>query len=131
LGYAVQNFKGFSGGSKKKRPTRKPKADEDTGTTKQNNLSPLQPAQNRTLTFQSDFSFRDEKSDIYRLENDLDPQPRAGSLNIAFKPSIEYQMYKNLVIRLFADYSRSLSYAINPFPLTRLQAGTTVRFNFN
>jgi cell surface protein SprA len=136
LGYTVQNFKGFRSSQNKKRSVRaKKKTDEedDTKPKSQNPLSgsPLQPAQNRTLTFTSDFSFRDDKTEIYRLDNEANAQPQKGGLTIAFKPNIEYQMYKNLSIRLFADYSRTVQYTINPFPLTRLQAGTMVRFNFN
>jgi cell surface protein SprA len=131
MGYAVQNFKGFKKANSKKRPTRAARNNENQNTPTTAAASPLTPAQNRTLTFNSDFSFRDDKTEIYRLENDLDPQPQKGGLTISFKPNIEYQMYKNLSIRLFADYSRSVQYTINPFPLTRLQAGTMVRFNFN
>nr|HMP29582.1 hypothetical protein [Saprospiraceae bacterium] len=131
MGYAVQNFKGFQKASKKRNTRAKRPGDEPATPQRGTTGSPLVAAQNRTLTFNSDFSLRDDRTEIYRLENDLDPQPQKGGLTIAFKPNVEYQMYKNLSIRLFADYSRSRQYTINPFPLTRLQAGTMVRFNFN
>ena len=133
LGYVVQNFKGFTK-QKKQRPSRK-KSEEDqkaedankTGT----KFSPFTVAKNRTLTFNVDFSMRDDRSDIYRLENNSDPQSNRGQRAIAFKPNLEYQMYKNLSIRLFADYQKTTPYVLNQFPITRFQAGTTLRFTFN
>jgi cell surface protein SprA len=127
-GYTIQNFKGFTKSNKK----RKPKAGtaNDGGDLSLSKVNPLQPAKNRTLAMNVDFSIRDDRTDIFRLENDIDPQAQRGQKAIAFKPNIEYQMYKNLTIRLFADYSKSIPYVLNAFPITRLQAGTTVKFIF-
>ena len=133
LGYVIQDFKAFTK-QKKQRPTRKKEGEEDTKAEDDKSsakFSPFAVAKNRTLTFNVDFSMRDDRSDIYRLENDAEPQANRGQRAIAFKPNVEYQMYKNLSIRLFADYQKTSPYVLNQFPITRFQAGTTLRFTFN
>ncbi|MFZ1789466.1 MAG: cell surface protein SprA [Saprospiraceae bacterium] len=130
FGYVIQNFKGFT---KEKKQRRKPK-EEDT--TKPNEpqkpaASPLTVTKNRTLTMNLDFSVREDKSDIYRLENNSAGQTNRGQRAVSLKPSIEYQMYKNLALRLFADYQKTAPFVTNQFPITRFQAGTTLRFTFN
>lgn len=126
FGYVIQNFKGFSR-VKKKRAGRGGAVDNAPV----NNTNVLQSVKNRSLTTNIDFSLRDDRSTIFRLENDNPAQPNRGQRSVTMRPNIEYQMYKNLAIRLFADYSHTTPYVNNSFPITRLQAGTTVRFTFN
>jgi cell surface protein SprA len=150
-GYIINNFKGFGEGKKarkKKDDFAKPGEEEieegakDGNTNakdrrnrkKKNDDSPVKNSTGKTLTINCDFSLRDEVSQIYKFDapdGKEGPNPNRGNKAIQFNPSVQYQMYKNLALRLYFDYQRTdpkgraLTYAS-----TNMSSGIVVKYTF-
>lgn len=86
----------------------------------------------RKLTINCDFSLRDEVTQQYLLSDEaLKGRPNRGQKSLQFNPTVEYQMYKNLAIRLYFEYQSSTPYTPGSYSNTNMSAGTVVRYMFN
>jgi cell surface protein SprA len=144
-GYIIDNFKGFGSSTKKKRPTRKktnefdvadktkdePEEDpKDKKAAKKKSDGPT----SRKLTINCDVSFRDEVTQIYKLDaaaGSEGPNRNRGQKGIQINPTVEYQMYKNLALRFYFEYQSNTPYTPGSYANVNMSAGTVVRYTFN
>jgi cell surface protein SprA len=65
---------------------------------------------------------------IHRLDNNIDAQNISGSKQISFTPAIKYSMNKNLNIRFFVDYRKTIPYVQNQYKDVRINGGLTIKY---
>jgi cell surface protein SprA len=158
-GYIIDNFKGFGEGKPKKKTSRKKKdefdlsdkanpdeeeedkaslptgADKNAKGKKGKNAKKDKAAasgKGKKLTINCDFSFRDEITQEYFLgDEEQQARPFRGQKTLNLNPTVEYQMYKNLAIRLYFEYQTSTPYTPGSYNSTNMSAGTVVRYMFN
>ena len=85
---------------------------------------------NGDLDISFDFSLRDDVTWRHLLDNDV-LEPTRGTRAITISPAAEYQLNKQLSLRFFFDYRRTIPKVSQSFPITNTQAGITVRFTLN
>lgn len=78
-----------------------------------------------------DFGITDNISRVIRLDENIPSQPAQGSKQFNFTPSIRYNMNKNLNLRLFVDYSKTIPYVQSSFTSVRINGGLTLQFLLN
>ena len=81
------------------------------------------------ITF--DFSLRDDVTYRYLLDQSQEPVPTRGSRSITISPAAEYQLNKQLALRLFFDYRRTEPKSTQSYPITNINGGVTIRFILN
>jgi cell surface protein SprA len=82
------------------------------------------------LDLQFSFSYRDDLTVAQKLDQEIF-EPTRGSTAISLSPSAEYQLNKNLSLRAFVDYRRTLPKVSSSFPRTDAAGGIVVRFQLN
>ncbi len=86
----------------------------------------------KKLTINCDFSLRDEISQRYDLGDESNKaRPNRGQKSIQINPTVEYQMYKNLALRLYFEYNSTSPYAPGSYKNTNMSSGVIVRYLFN
>ncbi|MCB0641850.1 MAG: cell surface protein SprA, partial [Phaeodactylibacter sp.] len=85
---------------------------------------------NGDLDISFDFSLRDDVTWRHLLDADV-LEPTRGTRAITISPAAEYQLNKQLSLRFFFDYRRTIPKVSQSFPITNTQAGITVRFTLN
>jgi len=124
----------LKGGSKKKKGKQKPAPD----TNDTDSRSPLGSGslglegsnEPSDLTFKFDFSYRDDVTVNYILDADIS-EPTRGLSSLRISPSIDYDINKNLNLRMFFDYSFTNPKISSSFPITSSQGGIAVQFTLN
>ncbi|MBK8624313.1 MAG: cell surface protein SprA [Saprospiraceae bacterium] len=140
-GYVIKNFKAF-GKKKKKNTKKKKKTDvdepEDGESAKKDGglLSKLiknnsTSAQGRDVRINLSYSLRDDVSQIYDLLSGIDAQADRGQKTIKLNPTVEYDVNKNLALRFYFDYARTVPRTTLSFPTTTIRSGVTLRFSIN
>lgn len=81
------------------------------------------------LTFNLDFGYRDDVVYNHTLDISNSAVATRGATTYRFNPSVEYDVNKNLTLRLFFDYNRSVPKTTLSFPITNAEGGIVVRFN--
>ncbi len=113
---------GLDGNGKSKKDSKSKKKDAKASTN----------VKGRKLTINCDFSLRDEVTQQYLLSDEaLVGTRNRGQKSLQFNPTVEYQMYKNLAIRLYFEYQSSTPYTPGSYSNTNMSAGTVVRYMFN
>ena len=134
----IKNFKSFS--KKKKKNTKKKKkvGDEAEEEEKKDGglLSKLvknnsTSAQGRDVRINFSYSLRDDVSEVYDLLSGIDAQADRGQKTIALNPTVEYDVNKNLALRFYFDYARTVPRTTLSFPTTTIRSGVTLRFSIN
>ncbi|MGB1216535.1 MAG: hypothetical protein ACPG5P_01595, partial [Saprospiraceae bacterium] len=124
MGYRLKNvyikFLDFSEVGKKKK--KKKKDDDDKKGKKQPKGS--------DMNFKFDFSWRDDVTINHLLDQGASI-PTRGMKTIRITPSIDYSVNKQLNLRLFYDYSKTIPATSASFPITNTQAGLQIRFTLN
>ncbi len=139
-GYVIKNFRTFKKEKKKKKSKKglkdadnaddaEPKKDggllsklvKDKGTS----------AEGKDLKINLAYSLRDEISEVYDLQTGIDGQANRGQKTTTFSPTVEYDVNKNLALRFYFDYSRSVPRTTLSFPTTTIRSGVTLRFSIN
>jgi len=105
---------------KKKRSRSKKDEEEEPGKRKEKGSD---------LNFKFDLSYRDDITVSHLLDQDTEPIPTRGLRTIRISPSADYDVNKQLNIRLFFDYSKTEPKTSASFPITNFQGGLTVRFS--
>jgi len=82
------------------------------------------------MNFKFDFSFRDDITIVHKLDQGI-AEPTRGLKTIRISPSIDYDINKQLNVRLFFDRSRTIPATSASFPITNTAAGLTIRFSLN
>jgi cell surface protein SprA len=80
------------------------------------------------LTFRMDFTFRNDLTINYKLDQNLNT-PTRGMKSIGIAPYIDYVVNNKLNIRLFYDYRRTIPATSASFPITAVKAGIKIRFS--
>lgn len=80
------------------------------------------------LTFKFDFSFRDDITTNFRLDQDLN-EPTGGMLAITIAPTIDYVVNDRFNIQLYFDRMQTIPKISTAFPITSTNAGVRVRFS--
>jgi len=83
------------------------------------------------LTINLNFSYRDDVTFAYEIDNSSEPVPTRGTETIQINPSVDYDVNKNITLRLFLDYNRTIPKTSLAFPITNARGGINVRFNLN
>ena len=120
MGYRMKNVVfGFLQGNNKKKSTKK--KDEPVG---------AKPEEGSDLNFELDFSLRDDITINHLLDQSV-AEPTRGLRQIQFSPSVDYNVTKQLNVRLFFDYGRTNPKTSASFPITTTRGGVTVTFSLN
>lgn len=82
------------------------------------------------MNFKFDFSWRDDVTVNHLLDQGVSV-PTRGMKTIRISPSIDYAVNKQLNLRLFYDYSRTIPATSASFPITNTSAGLQIRFSLN
>ncbi|MFT6709016.1 MAG: cell surface protein SprA, partial [Flavobacteriales bacterium] len=82
------------------------------------------------MNFTFDFSYRDDVTINHRLDQGI-AEPTRGSKTLTISPSIDYDINKQLNVRLFFDHRRVIPATSASFPITTNQGGITIRFSLN
>ncbi|MCB9283235.1 MAG: cell surface protein SprA [Lewinellaceae bacterium] len=88
------------------------------------------PRNNGDLDISFDFSLRDDVTTRYLLDQPVS-EPTRGTRAVSISPAAEYQVNKQLALRLFFDYRRTVPKISQSFPITNTSAGIVVRFTLN
>jgi cell surface protein SprA len=91
---------------------------------------PSGPRNNGDVDISFDFSLRDDVTTRYLLDQPIN-EPTRGTRAVSLSPAAEYQVSKQLALRLFMDYRRTVPKISQSFPITNTSAGVVVRFTLN
>jgi len=86
--------------------------------------------QGRDLDINFNFALRDDVTFNHLLDQGI-IEPTRGNYSLSISPSAEYQISRNLSLRLFFDYRRNVPKTSAGFPRTDTQGGVIVRFQLN
>jgi len=122
LGFTKSNVNiGFlTGGQERNRRGRK--TDDNVDDQPSNNRGGVNNSRGRELTFNLDFAMRDDVTWIHKFDDGATEEPIRGLQSIRFSPSVDYDVNKNLTLRMFFDYNSSI---------TSIQGGITASFILN
>ena len=79
------------------------------------------------LNVKLDFSMRDNRTVLRRLDEDVN-QASAGQTIYSINASADYQMNRNLTLRLFYDQTLTNPYIASQYPNSTINSGLSVRF---
>ena len=82
------------------------------------------------LNIKCDFSYRDDITSNHLLDRNT-TEPTRGSLVIRLSPSAEYAINKQLSLRMFVDYNKTVPKTSAAFPITSVRGGLQLRFTLN
>ncbi|RMG76670.1 MAG: cell surface protein SprA [Bacteroidetes bacterium] len=134
FGYRLTDVQfGFLAGKKKKRKNARGNQNQQPG---QNQRGGRGGAGGNAgdLDINFDFSIRDDISvnRYFTTDNaDATAEPTRGNRTISILPAAEYRISRQLSLRFFFDYRRTLPKTSNSFPTTNINSGVTVRFQLN
>jgi len=80
------------------------------------------------LTFKFDFSFRDDITTNFRLDQDLN-EPTGGMKSITLSPTIDYVVNDRFNVQLYFDRQKTVPKISTSYPITSTNAGIKVRFS--
>jgi cell surface protein SprA len=83
------------------------------------------------LNITVDFGFRDDISYEYELDKIEGNRITSGSRQYTVSPQATYSVNKNLNVRLFVDYRKTIPYVSNAYKDVRINGGLTVQFLLN
>jgi len=136
-GYVIKNvdLAQYFGGKRKRRSRTRRRADdaddeegdENGGGVLQQQRGGRNGGVGNDLEIQVDVRFSDDVTQNRLLDQD-NSQPTRGSQTFTLSPSAEYEINRQLSLRLFVDYRRQTPKVSTSFPTTNTQAGITVRF---
>src|SRR5690606_1403243 len=75
-------------------------------------------------------SVRDDNSVIHQLDQLTEATSIRGLRTIRINPSVDYQINKQMTLRFFYDYSKTVPYVTTSFPITVHNGGIVIRFTF-
>lgn len=131
-GYTIKMKK-----TSKKKKKKKVEDDDDSddkkpsllGSLTKSNKSATQKTRDIRINFA--YSYRDDYTQIYNLLTGTVPQADRGGKTITLSPNIEYDVNKNLSLRWYFDYNKTIPYTTLSFTNTTLRSGITLKFNIN
>ena len=150
-GYVVKNVDllQYFGGKKRKRRSRRQRPDDANDDDDDQNAQQRQTGNSRAnpqrqqpgggrnngvgndLDLQLDVRFANDETRNRYLDQQGVSDPTRGAQSLSISPSAEYEINRQLSLRVFVDYRRQIPKTTNSFPTTNTQAGVTVRFKLN
>lgn len=132
VGYTIKNLylKFIPGIEKVQKPIKK----KILGKKKTNNAPEdqvINKPKGNDLQITMDFSVRDDISYVYELDKNIKKVPTSGMRAYSFAPAATYNVNKNLNLRLFLDYRKTIPYVSNAYKDVRINGGLTVQFLLN
>lgn len=122
FGYVIKDFR-FGGQAPAQRGDRQPGDTRDR--------RPGQQSTTRDLRILFDVSVRDDRTLQHSWGLDINPRDTRGQRAVRIAPAVEYDLSRNLSLRVFMDYFRTVPYTTQSYPITNTQAGIRVRFTLN
>ena len=83
---------------------------------------------NNDINLRADFSFRDDKTVNYRLDQNI-AEPTRGQKTISLAATIDYIINNKLNVRLFYDFRRTNPATLASYPTKSHRGGITFRFS--
>jgi len=80
------------------------------------------------LDFNLDFGIRDDQTFVAGLDQEI-AQPTTGSRRITFYPDINYVVNQRIRVRWFLEWTKTLPYTSQSYPVTEWYTGITVSFS--
>ncbi|MEZ5022331.1 MAG: cell surface protein SprA [Chitinophagales bacterium] len=80
------------------------------------------------INFRFDLSVRNDRTVNYKLDQEI-AEPTRGAKTISFSPTIDWVVNKQLNVRLFYEYRKTLPATLASYPVTSARGGITIRFN--
>ena len=80
------------------------------------------------INFRMDFSIRDDKTVNYKLDQEI-AEPTRGSKTITLSPTIDWVVSKQLNVRLFYEFRKTVPATLASYPVTTGRGGISIRFN--
>ncbi len=121
------NFGGDATDKKKKKDKNKPAVPGA------NNIPPAPAGGSNVandLNIKCDISYRDDITSNHLLDRNT-TEPTRGALVVRVSPSAEYAINKQLSLRLFVDYNKTVPKTSAAFPITSVRGGLQLRFTLN
>ncbi len=81
----------------------------------------------KDLDISFDFSLRDDVTIRHQLDQDI-REPTRGTNALTISPAAEYRLNRQLSLRFFVDYRRTVPKTSQGYPTTNVNGGVTVRF---
>ncbi len=131
FGYIMKNVNiGFLTGNKRKRGSSRPdpQAPITPGTNRGAGARSSGRLSEQDLDMKFNLSLRDDVTYAHKLDLDVVSEPTRGTYALSISPSIEYQLNKQLSLRAFTDYRRTIPKNSLGFPRTDVTGGVVVRF---
>ena len=82
---------------------------------------------NNDINLRADFSYRDDKTVSYRLDQNI-AEPTRGQKTISLAATIDYIVNNKLNIRVFYDFRRTTPATLASYPTKTHRGGITLRF---
>jgi len=79
------------------------------------------------LIFKFDFAIRDSRNMIHKLDQNIS-EPTGGTKMISLLPSVDYILNKNIRLRFFFDWKKTIPYTSTSYPITNMNTGITLRY---
>ena len=117
---------GYKQRQKKKRDAKR-EEDRNTDPTNRQGSGAGGPVQGNDLEILFDFSFTDNITLNHYLDQESLPQPTRGSKEISISPAMRYNLNKNVNLRLFFDYRKTIPYTSTGYTQTTTEGGITVQ----
>ncbi len=83
---------------------------------------------NNDINLRADFSYRDDKTVNYRLDQNI-AEPTRGQKTISLAATIDYIINNKLNVRLFYDFRRTTPATLASYPTRTHRGGITFRFS--
>jgi cell surface protein SprA len=83
---------------------------------------------NNDINLRADFSYRDDKTVNYRLDQNI-AEPTRGQKTISLAATIDYIINNKLNVRLFYDFRRTTPATLASYPTRTHRGGLTFRFS--
>ena len=79
------------------------------------------------LNIKLDFILRDMENRIHRLDQNIS-EPISGTYSLSVLPSADYRVNRNIDLRLFIDWRKTVPAVSTSFPITSVNGGITFRY---
>jgi len=83
---------------------------------------------NNDINLRADFSYRDDKTVNYRLDQNI-AEPTRGQKTISLAATIDYIINNKLNVRVFYDFRRTTPATLASYPTRTHRGGITFRFS--
>ncbi|MDQ3141263.1 MAG: cell surface protein SprA [Bacteroidota bacterium] len=131
-GYTIKNvYLSFIPGIEKINKNVKKKSKKKKKNSKEDPAANANKPKGNDLEFTFDFSIRDDIKKLHKLDQNTIAQAVSGSKQISFTPAVKYNLSKNLNLRLFVDYRKTLPYVLDQYKTVNVNGGLTVQFLLN